>query len=113
MLVLAVASGRSRSSLTTIRYYCKLVHLCLNDSNNAQAGDFYSVGGPFRDREASRRQLDGSADEDQFAPMSRVAVKRELLRWARERPGLEAADLVECFPKYEAWESGDEQPTFR
>jgi transcriptional regulator with XRE-family HTH domain len=45
--------------------------------------------------------------------MSRVAVKRELLRWARERSGLEAADLVERFPKYEAWESGDEQPTFR
>jgi len=36
-----------------------------------------------------------------------------LLRWARERSGLEAADLVERFPKYEAWESGDEQPTFR
>ena len=45
--------------------------------------------------------------------MSRVAIKRELLRWARERSGLEAADLVERFPKYEAWESGDEQPTFR
>ena len=45
--------------------------------------------------------------------MSRVAVKRELLRWARERSGLEAADLVERFPKYEAWESGEEQPTFR
>ncbi|HEY5705796.1 MAG TPA: helix-turn-helix transcriptional regulator [Terrimicrobiaceae bacterium] len=45
--------------------------------------------------------------------MSRVAVKRELLRWARERSGLEAADLAERFPKYEAWESGDEQPPFR
>ena len=45
--------------------------------------------------------------------MSRVSVKRELFRWARERAGLDAAVLIEHFPKYAAWESGDAQPTLR
>ena len=45
--------------------------------------------------------------------MSKVAIKPELLRWARERSGATTADLVQRFPKYDAWEKGDAQPTLR
>lgn len=45
--------------------------------------------------------------------MSRVAVKPELIRWARKRAGLTVAALKEQFPKVDAWESGEAQPTFR
>ena len=45
--------------------------------------------------------------------MSRVSVKPQLFRWARERAGLDAAALIEHFPKYAAWESGEAQPTLR
>jgi Zn-dependent peptidase ImmA (M78 family)/transcriptional regulator with XRE-family HTH domain len=45
--------------------------------------------------------------------MARVAVKPGLLRWARERAGLEIADLVRKFPKVESWEQGEAQPTFK
>jgi Zn-dependent peptidase ImmA (M78 family) len=45
--------------------------------------------------------------------MSRVAVKPELLRWARERSGQEESALTERFPKLPQWESGQVQPTFK
>jgi len=45
--------------------------------------------------------------------MSRVDVKPELFRWARERARLDAAALVERFPKYEQWESGEVRPTLK
>lgn len=45
--------------------------------------------------------------------MTRVPVKPELLRWARKRAGLDASALVERFPKYEEWESGEAQPTLK
>src|SRR5687767_12451408 len=45
--------------------------------------------------------------------MTRVSVKPELIRWARERSGLDTPALVERFPKYEAWERGEAQPTFK
>lgn len=45
--------------------------------------------------------------------MSRVDVKPELFRWARGRARLDAAALVERFPKYEQWESGEAQPTLK
>lgn len=45
--------------------------------------------------------------------MSRVAVKPEMIRWARKRAGLTIATLKESFPKVDAWESGEAQPTFR
>lgn len=45
--------------------------------------------------------------------MSRVAVKRELIRWARERAGLTESELAERFPKFEAWEKGEVQPTLK
>lgn len=45
--------------------------------------------------------------------MIRVPVQPDLLRWARERAGRSREDLSRRFPKIEAWESGDVQPTFR
>ena len=85
----------------------------LNDSNNAQAGDFYSVEVAFGIARQVGVISTGRPDGGQCAPISRIAVKRELLRWARERSGLQAADLVQRFPQNQAWESGDEQLTFR
>jgi Zn-dependent peptidase ImmA (M78 family) len=43
----------------------------------------------------------------------RVEVKPELLSWARERAGLRLATLAPRFPRLEAWERGDEHPTFK
>jgi Zn-dependent peptidase ImmA (M78 family) len=45
--------------------------------------------------------------------VSKVAVKPDLIRWARERSGVTTADLVQRFPKYEAWERGEDKPTLR
>ena len=43
----------------------------------------------------------------------RVDVKPELLRWARERAGIEPDALVKRFPKYHEWESGQKRPTLK
>jgi len=43
----------------------------------------------------------------------RVDIKSELLTWARERAGLEAADLTHRFPKLAAWEEGTARPTLK
>lgn len=45
--------------------------------------------------------------------MTLVAVKPELIQWARERSGLDIASLRKLFPKYELWESGQAKPTLR
>ncbi len=45
--------------------------------------------------------------------MIRVPVQPDLLRWARERAGRSREDLARRFPKIEAWERGEVQPTFR
>ncbi|HZF12089.1 MAG TPA: XRE family transcriptional regulator [Thermoanaerobaculia bacterium] len=45
--------------------------------------------------------------------MNRVAVKPEMLRWARERAGRSAASLHERIPQLERWESGETQPTLK
>lgn len=45
--------------------------------------------------------------------MSRVAVKPELLIWARERVGLGVDALLHRFVRLREWESGARQPTFR
>lgn len=45
--------------------------------------------------------------------MTRVTVKPELLIWARERAGLEPADLEHRFPKLNAWEAEETQPTIK
>jgi len=43
----------------------------------------------------------------------RVDIKSELLTWARERAGLEIADLTHRFPKLPAWEGGTARPTLK
>ena len=45
--------------------------------------------------------------------LARVAVKPEVLRWARERAGLESVFLSRRFPKLRDWEQGTVQPTLR
>lgn len=44
--------------------------------------------------------------------MSRVAINKDLIRWAVDRSGQEESALVERFPKLPQWLSGDLQPTF-
>jgi Zn-dependent peptidase ImmA (M78 family) len=43
----------------------------------------------------------------------RVEVRPELLQWARERAGMDAASLTRRFPKLADWESGDASPTLK
>ncbi|MDW7710454.1 MAG: XRE family transcriptional regulator [Deferrisomatales bacterium] len=45
--------------------------------------------------------------------MSRVAIKPDLVQWARERAGLPVGALAGRFPKLEAWERGEAQPTMK
>ena len=45
--------------------------------------------------------------------MIRASVRPELLRWARERAGIEADALARRFPKYHEWESGLALPTLK
>ena len=45
--------------------------------------------------------------------MSKVAVNREVLRWAVRRSGHELEELEQKFPKIRLWESGERQPTLR
>lgn len=41
----------------------------------------------------------------------RVEVKPALLRWARDRAGLQLEDLARRFPRLSRWESGEVRPT--
>lgn len=41
----------------------------------------------------------------------RTNIKPEMLRWARERAGLEVEELCRRFPRYPAWEEGERPPT--
>lgn len=43
----------------------------------------------------------------------RVEVKPAMLRWARERAGLDADALLGRFPKYEEWEREETRPTLK
>lgn len=45
--------------------------------------------------------------------MSKVAVKYDIITWARERSGLPTDALVKKFPKFREWERGEAQPTLR
>lgn len=45
--------------------------------------------------------------------MTRVAVRPELVQWARERAGVDVATLAVRFPKLPEWERGEVQPTFK
>jgi hypothetical protein len=45
--------------------------------------------------------------------MSRVAIHKDLIRWAVDRSGQDEVALVERFPQLPRWESGEVQPTFK
>ncbi len=45
--------------------------------------------------------------------MTRIAVNRDMLRWARDRARLDVLALAARFPKLEAWEGGDVLPTLK
>jgi transcriptional regulator with XRE-family HTH domain len=45
------------------------------------------------------------------AARERVAVKPTLLRWARDRAGLQVEQLARRFPRLSRWECGDLRPT--
>jgi Zn-dependent peptidase ImmA (M78 family) len=45
--------------------------------------------------------------------MGRVAIKPDLVQWARKRAGLRVEVLASRFPKLAAWERGEAQPTMR
>ncbi len=45
--------------------------------------------------------------------MLTVTVKPELIRWAIDRSGLPAEDLLRKFPRLDAWKTGEKRPTFR
>jgi Zn-dependent peptidase ImmA (M78 family) len=45
--------------------------------------------------------------------MSKVAVKSDLITWARERSGVPGSALRKRFPKFQEWERGEAQPTLR
>jgi Zn-dependent peptidase ImmA (M78 family) len=45
--------------------------------------------------------------------MTRVAVQPEMFRWARDRARMDNLALMVRFPRLEAWEAGEAQPTLR
>jgi len=45
--------------------------------------------------------------------MSRVAINKDLIRWAVDRSAQDEAALVGRFPKLPQWEAGEVQPTFK
>lgn len=45
--------------------------------------------------------------------MTRVAIQPEMFRWARDRARLDNLALLARFPRLEAWEAGEVQPTLR
>ena len=45
--------------------------------------------------------------------MTRVAIRPEMLRWARERAGVEGDSLAQRIPQLPDWERGEKQPTLK
>ena len=45
--------------------------------------------------------------------MTRIAVRPEMLRWARDRARLDVLALTARFPKLQAWEAEETQPTLK
>lgn len=45
--------------------------------------------------------------------MTRVAVQPDILRWACERAGYNARELIQRFPQLPAWERGVKRPTLK
>jgi Zn-dependent peptidase ImmA (M78 family) len=56
-------------------------------------------------------RLDGQGRSGYLEHVSRVAIKPELIHWACERFGADAAALTLRFPKLESWKTGEIQPT--
>ena len=50
---------------------------------------------------------------DLMVIMTRVAISSEMLRWARDRARMDLFELEARFPKLEAWETGEVQPTLK
>ena len=67
--------------------------------------------------EASEQQRRQSRIRNQAlgggAPVIRVPVEPELLRWARQRAGMGQDDLAAKFNKLSEWESGETHPTLK
>ena len=62
---------------------------------------------------ASQRCCGGQWERGQVAAMMRVEIKPELLRWARERSGLDPAALARRFPQLDTWERLESSPTLK
>jgi hypothetical protein len=45
--------------------------------------------------------------------VNRVAINKDLIRWAVDRSGRDEFALVERFPKLPQWEAGEVRPTFK
>jgi hypothetical protein len=45
--------------------------------------------------------------------MSTIAVNSQILNWARERSGLTVEYILEKFPKFLKWMSGEESPELK
>lgn len=45
--------------------------------------------------------------------MTRVAVRPEMLRWARDRARLDPGEIARRIPQFPAWERGEKQPTLK
>jgi len=62
-------------------------------------------------REGQPRRDDNAGGKS--GNITRVAVKGDVVRWARERSGTSLHDLSRRFPKIEEWEAEESQPTLR
>src|SRR5262249_3974449 len=81
-------------------------------------GQRLSSASPIDAKEASLfdlRQRNKSAADAIMAKTARerVEVKPALLRWARDRAGMQPDDLARRFPQLSRWESGEARPTRR
>jgi Zn-dependent peptidase ImmA (M78 family)/transcriptional regulator with XRE-family HTH domain len=45
--------------------------------------------------------------------MNTIAIRKELIVWARQRAGFEVDDLIKPFPKLVEWEQGTSSPTMK
>src|SRR6202051_4378253 len=62
---------------------------------------------------ASQRTYGRQWKQDQVPEMIRVEIKPELLRWARERSGLDPGALAQRFPHLDTWERRESSPTLK
>ena len=57
--------------------------------------------------------MSGQWEQGQVEAMMRIEIKPELLRWARERSGLDPAALAHRFPQLDTWERRESSPTLK